>query len=121
MEPRKEDRDVGGLLIPAGLFIGLGIGLLVGRPDVGFLVGLGAGFLGAALLRAREVPVEVHLPARGGDLFLVVVGILLIVAAVGIVYFPDQIFPYVGAAFLVLLGIWFLLRGLGLRRDTGKT
>ena len=112
-EHRKEDRDVGGLLIPAGLFIGLGIGLLVGRPDVGVLAGLGAGFLGMAFVRAREAPVEVHVPSRSGDLLMILIGIMFVIAAIGLLYFPDQVFPYLGAAFLVLLGIWFLLRGLG--------
>jgi hypothetical protein len=114
----REDRDVGGLLIPAGLFIGLGIGLLVGRPDVGVLAGLGAGFLGLAFVRAREVPVEVHVPSRSGDVLMILIGIMFVIAAIGLVYFPFQIFPYLGAAFLVLLGFWFLLRGLeGFRRE----
>jgi hypothetical protein len=109
----REQRDVGGLLIPAGLFIGLGIGLLVGRPDVGVLAGLGAGFLGMAFVRARGEPVEVHIPSRSGEILMILIGIMFIIAAISIVYFPSQIYPYLGAAFLVLLGIWFLVRGLG--------
>ncbi len=119
-EQKKEEREhqnVGGLFIPAGLFIGLGIGLFIGRPDVGALAGLGAGFLGTALVRAREAPVAVQLPTRSGDIVMVLLGILFLIAAVGLVYFPDRIFPYLGAAFLVVLGLWFLFRGLGgLRR-----
>jgi hypothetical protein len=116
----REDRDIGGLFIPAGLFIGLGIGLLVGRPDVGVLVGLGAGFVGMALVRSRHEPVEVHVPARSSEILLILIGILFIIAAIGLVYFPAQLYPYLGAAFLIVLGLWFLLRGLGGYRRHGE-
>lgn len=45
------DRSDGwsGLFIPAGLFIGLGIGFIVGQVVGGVLLGLGAGFLGMAI------------------------------------------------------------------------
>ena len=34
-----------GVLVAAGCLIGVGLGLLYGRPDVGVLVGLGVGFV----------------------------------------------------------------------------
>ncbi|CAM3807181.1 hypothetical protein [Alkalicoccus chagannorensis] len=34
-----------GLFIPAGLFIGMGIGLVFDAPDVGLFIGMGVGFL----------------------------------------------------------------------------
>jgi hypothetical protein len=45
---RKKDNP-GNYLFLAGLFIGLGTGLYYGRPDVGVLIGLGAGFLAAGI------------------------------------------------------------------------
>lgn len=42
-----------GLAIPAGLFIGIGVGLLVGNVGAGGMVGLGCGFL--AMMIARMV------------------------------------------------------------------
>ena len=42
---KKRDKDPGGLLFVGALFVGLGIGMYFGRPDVGVLVGLGVGFL----------------------------------------------------------------------------
>ncbi|MFH1452075.1 MAG: hypothetical protein ABIF88_02800 [archaeon] len=49
---KKEDNS--GLFIPAGLFLGLGIGGLFGDWGAGILVGLGIGFLGMAIARMSE-------------------------------------------------------------------
>jgi hypothetical protein len=56
-EIKKDKRkSAGGLFIPAGLFIGMGIGWALGYLVQGLLVGLGAGFLAFAIimLRMRE-------------------------------------------------------------------
>ena len=45
------DRDASGLAIPAGLFIGAGIGMLIDNLVAGILLGLGIGFLGMMLYR----------------------------------------------------------------------
>ena len=42
---KKKEKDPGGLLFVGALFIGLGIGMYFGRPDVGVLTGLGVGFI----------------------------------------------------------------------------
>ena len=44
-------KDPAGLFILAGLFVGIGIGLLVDKTAVGTLVGLGVGFLIFALIK----------------------------------------------------------------------
>ncbi len=49
-EPRKR-KGVTGLAIPAGLFIGMGVGFLVDDLVAGIFIGLGAGFLGMIVLR----------------------------------------------------------------------
>ena len=46
---KKKEKDPGGLLFVGALFVGLGIGMYFGRPDVGVLTGLGVGFLLMAL------------------------------------------------------------------------
>lgn len=46
---KKERTD--GLFIPAGLFIGLGMGFLYNAIVPGVLIGLGAGFLGMIIYR----------------------------------------------------------------------
>ncbi|MFZ5955554.1 MAG: hypothetical protein ACOYT4_03940 [Nanoarchaeota archaeon] len=51
-ESKKEiKRDHTGLFIPAGIFLGLGIGLLLGNAGAGFLIGLGLGFLAMAIAK----------------------------------------------------------------------
>jgi hypothetical protein len=47
----KKQWAVSGLFIPAGLFIGMGIGWALGYLVQGLLIGLGAGFLGMAIVR----------------------------------------------------------------------
>ena len=46
---KKDERA--GLYIPAGLFIGLGIGFIIGQVVGGALLGLGVGFLAIALAK----------------------------------------------------------------------
>ena len=43
-------RAAGGILIPAGLFIGMGIGFAFNQGVAGLFIGLGAGFLAFALV-----------------------------------------------------------------------
>jgi hypothetical protein len=46
----EKKNDFGALFIPGGCLIGLGIGLLVGNPGAGVLIGLGSGFMLWALV-----------------------------------------------------------------------
>ena len=55
--PKKDKRKVaGGLFIPAGLFIGMGIGWALGYLVQGMFIGLGVGFLlfGIIILTVRD-------------------------------------------------------------------
>ena len=47
----KKMDDTSGLLIPAGLFLGLGFGFLYGQLVAGLFIGLGAGFVGMTIAR----------------------------------------------------------------------
>ena len=53
---KSKAKTAGGLLIPAGLFIGMGIGWAMGYMVQGLFIGLGAGFLLYAIvvLTARD-------------------------------------------------------------------
>ena len=46
-KPREDNKlqEKAGLFIPAGLFIGMGIGFFIGQLVGGIFIGLGAGFL----------------------------------------------------------------------------
>jgi hypothetical protein len=50
-ERPKKAKGVTGLAIPAGLLIGIGVGLLFDHVSAGVLIGLGGGFLGMIVLR----------------------------------------------------------------------
>jgi hypothetical protein len=50
-EQPKKRKGVSGVAIPAGLLIGLGVGLLTDNVAAGVLIGLGCGFLGLIILR----------------------------------------------------------------------
>ena len=47
-EEKKKDK-LGGLFIPAGLFIGMGMGFLFNQLVAGMFLGLGLGFIGMIL------------------------------------------------------------------------
>ena len=56
-DPKKDNRYIaGGLFIPAGLFIGLGIGWALDYIVQGVIIGLGVGFLlfGVVMLLGRD-------------------------------------------------------------------
>ena len=48
-EEAKKRWDIAGLFIPAGLFIGMGIGWALGYLTQGLFIGLGCGFIGMAI------------------------------------------------------------------------
>lgn len=47
----KALNDASGIFIPAGLFLGLGLGGFIGEWAAGILFGLGLGFLAMALVK----------------------------------------------------------------------
>ena len=49
----KKHRGVSGVAIPAGLFIGMGVGFLVDNIVAGIFLGLGGGFLVMLIVRAK--------------------------------------------------------------------
>jgi hypothetical protein len=96
--------------IPAGALIGLGIGLLFGYPGPGVLIGLGLGFFASAFIPPMQgEPSGIsHAGVRVG---WVIAGIILILIGIGIVYTPLIMWQYLIASFLIVLGLWFLIRG----------
>ena len=48
-EPKHSHKNYGGLFIPAGIFIGMGVGFWVDNLVAGLFIGLGAGFLAFAI------------------------------------------------------------------------
>ena len=110
-----KDKGIGGLVFVACMFIGGGIGLLLGRPDVGGAIGMGVGFLIMALLRTRKIeekPLEISLPRTFGQVTLIVLGLIIICIGIAILYNPDLLYPYIAGFAAILRGIILLLAGL---------
>ena len=49
-QPKKQ-KGVSGVAIPAGLFIGMGVGFLIDNITACLFIGLGGGFIGMIILR----------------------------------------------------------------------
>ena len=110
-EPVKNER-YSSFIVPAGILIGLGVGLLVDYLLSGFFVGLGLGLIGSELLplvrKSRDG--ECTQP-KGTNVTTLLIGSFLSFIGIGIVLVPAAIWPYAIAGFLILTGIWFLVRG----------
>jgi len=99
-------------LIPAGLLIGLGVGLLIGHVVAAGLVGLGFGFLGSAVVSTQPSMDGQAVPSPHKHGFgLALLGIFFIIFGIVIVWAPVLLWSYIGAAFLILLGIGILIHG----------
>ncbi|MGA2935206.1 MAG: hypothetical protein ABSD81_08645 [Methanomicrobiales archaeon] len=114
-EERREwrRRHRGPFLIPAGVLIGLGIGLLVNQPGAGVLIGLGLGFLGSALVPAVSPDVNAPAAMHGPRWVFVVIGIFLVLLGLTVVSGWVLPWTYIFAALLIIIGIGFILRGFG--------
>jgi hypothetical protein len=101
-----------GFIISACVLIGLGMGLLVDHPGSGFLIGLGLGLAGSVLLPfVRKSPGK-ECPQMGGEnVTTFLIGAFLVFIGIGIVFAPAAIWPYAIAGFLILFGVWILVRG----------
>jgi hypothetical protein len=114
-EPGEHHRH-SGFIIPAGILIGLGVGLLVDHVGAGFLIGLGLGFVGSELLPRLGKPLEGECPQTGGvDVTNLIIGAFLAFIGISIVWAPAAIWPYAVAGFFILIGISFLIRGFSRR------
>ena len=120
MTPEEEKayhrHDQRRFLIPAGLFIGLGIGLLFNYPGPGLLIGMGFGFIASTFLTpgARASGDAVDPRTNGGPRWIMAfLGAFFIMLGISIIWAPPNFWPYLGAGFLILLGIWFFLRSFG--------
>ena len=110
LEPGEQRKY--GFIIPAGILIGLGAGLLVDQIVCGFLIGLGLGLIGSELLTLVRKSREGECTQPGGaNVTTLLIGTFLVFIGIGIVLAPAAIWPYAIAGCLILTGIWFLVRG----------
>jgi hypothetical protein len=90
--------------------IGIGAGLLLGRPDVGALVGLGIGFIAMGIAKMMNSPKTCLSSIMARSSFPVLLGIVSIIAGLGLAYFPAIIWLYFWPLVFIVAGTWFLLR-----------
>lgn len=87
--------------IPAGVLIGLGVGLLAGYPGSGVLIGLGLGFFATGLADAVRKPSDAAKSQKGGmNVTMLLIGVFMILVGIGIVWAPADLWPYIIAGFL---------------------
>ncbi len=110
MKERHRQRKFEGMFIPAFILIGVGAGLLFGRPDVGAVIGLGIGFVSMGIAKMVHASDKNLSAVIVHSSFPVLIGGLFIIGGFGLIYFPALIWPYFGAFALIIAGIWFLFR-----------
>jgi hypothetical protein len=112
---RPRERHERHFFIPAGVLMGLGVGLITGYPGPGILIGLGLGFLAQALIRPVAGPApDSAAPCCGNHNWIsLLIGLFLVVIGISIIWSPVNLWPYIIGIFLILLGIMFAAKSLG--------
>ncbi len=107
------------LFFLACVFLGMGIGTLFGRIDVGTVMGIGTGLLLIALAPSTSYSRKIHPGSRriisSTRLFIGVIGIGFILWGLdmlGIINMPGTFWQHLGAFILILIGIGFLYASL---------
>jgi len=109
-EPVKDRQS--GFIVPAGILIGLGAGLLADHAVAGFLVGFGLGLLGSELVPLARKSKEGEDPLAGGaNVALLLIGAVLVLAGTSIVWAPAAVWIYAIPGLMILAGIGVLVRG----------
>ena len=110
-DPARQHR-YGEFVIPAGILIGLGVGLLADRLFSGFLAGLGLGLVVSELLVPGQKSSEGDYRQQAGvNMMVLLFGAFLVLVGIGIDWVPAAAWLYAIAGFLILAGIAILIRG----------
>ena len=117
---RDEGEERAGLVFVALMFIGAGVGLLFGRPDVGGAIGMGLGFLAMAILRSRYAEVRAEETAVIGRLegsaLLAIVGLIFLGGGLGMLLGLEIPWKVLGGLLGVAVGLAFLSAAFKLLR-----
>ena len=89
----------------------------MGRPDVGIMIGMGAGFLLMGFLPSKKeekvIETEKSRHRIIGSLVMAVIGTGFILGGLhmlGVLQIPEWLGEYIGALVLILIGLFFLLK-----------
>jgi len=112
MNKEEKVEHLSGLVFVALMFIGVGIGLFFGRPDVGGAIGMGLGFLAMALLRyyGVEVKAEKSISLKGalGSIILACIGLMFIFGGVALFFNLEYLMKYAAGVIAIAIGLVFL-------------
>jgi hypothetical protein len=103
-------------LIPAGILIGLGVGLITGYAGPGVLIGLGLGLLASAFIAPSGISEDRHTGCCGGGGRWVpgIIGAFMVLIGIGVLWAPENIWlyvwPYGVGIFLILIGLSFVAK-----------
>ena len=108
----KDIEKNSGLIFVSLMFIGAGIGLLFGRPDVGGSIGMGIGFLAMAFLRYRGIRLKsektVSLRGSIGSIILASIGIMFIFSGITLLFNLEFLMKYILGIVAIAVGLAFL-------------
>ena len=106
------DENISGLVFVALMFIGGGVGLLLGRPEVGGAIGMGLGFLAMAYIKYQGVKVKaeksVSIKGSIGVMMLAMIGFFFIMAGIALFFNIKYIMRYAAGLAAVAIGLAFL-------------
>jgi len=103
-------------MIPAGVLIGLGVGLITGYAGPGVLIGLGLGLLASAFITPSGTPQDIHpgCCGGGGRWGSGIIGAFMILIGIGIIWAPVNVWTYVWpygiGILLILIGLSFIAK-----------
>jgi hypothetical protein len=60
------------------MFIGLGIGMAIGEPGAGVIIGMGIGFILASIIKLEKRVIKLSLPRFTPGIFSIIAGLILI-------------------------------------------
>ena len=99
------------------MFIGLGLGQILGDPGAGVLFGMGFGFILASLIRIESGKISITPPKTLVGLIFVGIGLFFIMLGLWTLgYIPIVALRYVEAVASILFGILLIIGGLKLIR-----
>ena len=104
--------------IPAGVLIGLGLGLIAGQAAAGILIGLGLGFIATGLFRLSSAAATEDSSGRccrhGGRWIFLAAGAFFVIVGAAILLAPTSfwiyLWPYGIGVLLILVGLSFVAR-----------
>ncbi len=101
------------------MFVGMGIGLMVGETAAGMFLGMGAGFILASLVKIERPKVTIEPPTAKIGLLSIVAGIVFILMGLGelgIVQLKEAM-SILWGVILILLGLAFIFGGITLLKS----